>query len=299
MGCAMSAEERAALARSKQIEKNLKEDGLQAAKDIKLLLLGIIFLQPNNAFNSHVLSISGAGESGKSTIVKQMNAIVSTRTAMLFGDLSFISSIPQYPLSRPPHSLPATKLIPRSPLGAINPPKNPSIEWENIIHCDYTKPSVLANDAKTCTTLTTLFHNGVQLGNNNTFYWWPESAAHAIMFTLFTSKARALIGDLTMFMQICAICVYEARKMFLISIKGIYVLDKTWCKQKPWALQDRTQLLLPQQFEADVDIIDAHVGKSSMDRIECICDIPNANLLACRAARSLFLVVPGYQFREP
>ena len=53
MGCAMSAEERAALARSKQIEKNLKEDGIQAAKDIKLLLLG-------------------AGESGKSTIVKQM-----------------------------------------------------------------------------------------------------------------------------------------------------------------------------------------------------------------------------------
>jgi guanine nucleotide-binding protein G(o) subunit alpha len=41
MGCAMSAEERAALARSKQIEKNLKEDGIQAAKDIKLLLLGI------------------------------------------------------------------------------------------------------------------------------------------------------------------------------------------------------------------------------------------------------------------
>ena len=40
MGCAMSAEERAAQARSKQIEKNLKEDGLQAAKDIKLLLLG-------------------------------------------------------------------------------------------------------------------------------------------------------------------------------------------------------------------------------------------------------------------
>lgn len=44
MGCAMSAEERAALARSKQIEKNLKEDGLQAAKDIKLLLLGELYL---------------------------------------------------------------------------------------------------------------------------------------------------------------------------------------------------------------------------------------------------------------
>ena len=40
MGCTMSAEERAAMERSKQIEKNLKEDGLQAAKDIKLLLLG-------------------------------------------------------------------------------------------------------------------------------------------------------------------------------------------------------------------------------------------------------------------
>jgi len=52
----MSAEERAAVARSKLIEKNLKEDGIQAAKDIKLLLLG-------------------AGESGKSTIVKQMKII--------------------------------------------------------------------------------------------------------------------------------------------------------------------------------------------------------------------------------
>jgi guanine nucleotide-binding protein G(o) subunit alpha len=50
MGCAMSAEERAAVARSKLIEKNLKEDGIQAAKDIKLLLLGRILLYFNNAF---------------------------------------------------------------------------------------------------------------------------------------------------------------------------------------------------------------------------------------------------------
>ncbi|KAI0217895.1 Guanine nucleotide-binding protein G(o) subunit alpha [Lamellibrachia satsuma] len=56
MGCTMSQEERLAMERSKQIEKNLKEDGMQAAKDIKLLLLG-------------------AGESGKSTIVKQMKII--------------------------------------------------------------------------------------------------------------------------------------------------------------------------------------------------------------------------------
>lgn len=40
MGCTMSAEERSAMERSKQIEKGLKEDGIQAAKDIKLLLLG-------------------------------------------------------------------------------------------------------------------------------------------------------------------------------------------------------------------------------------------------------------------
>ena len=46
MGCAMSAEERASRARSKQIEKNLKEDGIQAAKDIKLLLLGKNGLAP-------------------------------------------------------------------------------------------------------------------------------------------------------------------------------------------------------------------------------------------------------------
>lgn len=49
----MSAEERAAQARSKQIEKNLKEDGIQAAKDIKLLLLG-----------EYTLGKRGAGRAG-------------------------------------------------------------------------------------------------------------------------------------------------------------------------------------------------------------------------------------------
>ncbi|EAA11901.3 AGAP005773-PB [Anopheles gambiae str. PEST] len=63
MGCTSSAEERAAVARSKQIERNLKEDGIQAAKDIKLLLLG-------------------AGESGKSTIVKQMKCVPNLQTCL-------------------------------------------------------------------------------------------------------------------------------------------------------------------------------------------------------------------------
>ncbi|XP_057349548.1 guanine nucleotide-binding protein G(o) subunit alpha-like [Manis pentadactyla] len=57
MDVLLSAEERAALQRSKAIEKNLKEDGISAAKDVKLLLLG-------------------AGESGKSTIVKQMKSVL-------------------------------------------------------------------------------------------------------------------------------------------------------------------------------------------------------------------------------
>jgi hypothetical protein len=48
MGCALSAEERASRARSKLIEKNLKEDGIQAAKDIKLLLLGKLLYGENH-----------------------------------------------------------------------------------------------------------------------------------------------------------------------------------------------------------------------------------------------------------
>nr|ARF06922.1 guanine nucleotide-binding protein G(i) subunit alpha [Eptatretus cirrhatus] len=56
MGCTMSAEDKAAVERSKMIDRNLKEDGEKAAREVKLLLLG-------------------AGESGKSTIVKQMKII--------------------------------------------------------------------------------------------------------------------------------------------------------------------------------------------------------------------------------
>ena len=41
MGCSLSADYRAAMERNRQIEKELKEDGMQAAKDIKLLLLGL------------------------------------------------------------------------------------------------------------------------------------------------------------------------------------------------------------------------------------------------------------------
>ncbi|CAL8338181.1 unnamed protein product [Merluccius merluccius] len=56
MGCTLSSEEKAAAERSRMIDKNLREDGDKAAREVKLLLLG-------------------AGESGKSTIVKQMKII--------------------------------------------------------------------------------------------------------------------------------------------------------------------------------------------------------------------------------
>ncbi|KAK6995106.1 guanine nucleotide-binding protein G(i) subunit alpha, partial [Biomphalaria glabrata] len=56
MGCVTSQEDKAAVERSKQIDKSLRMDGEKAAREVKLLLLG-------------------AGESGKSTIVKQMKII--------------------------------------------------------------------------------------------------------------------------------------------------------------------------------------------------------------------------------
>lgn len=53
MGCAMSQHDREAIARSKEIDRNLDQSRRQLAREVKLLLLG-------------------AGESGKSTILKQL-----------------------------------------------------------------------------------------------------------------------------------------------------------------------------------------------------------------------------------
>lgn len=40
MGCAMSADERAAKAHSKAIDRELRQEGIKTEKDVKLLLLG-------------------------------------------------------------------------------------------------------------------------------------------------------------------------------------------------------------------------------------------------------------------
>ena len=56
MGCAVSSLEKEAAERSRKIDRELAIDGEKASREVKLLLLG-------------------AGESGKSTIVKQMKII--------------------------------------------------------------------------------------------------------------------------------------------------------------------------------------------------------------------------------
>lgn len=56
MGCAVSSDDKVAQERSKAIDKSLRADGERASREVKLLLLG-------------------AGESGKSTVVKQMKII--------------------------------------------------------------------------------------------------------------------------------------------------------------------------------------------------------------------------------
>ena len=40
MGCAVSADDKAAVERSKQIDKVLRQDGEKASREVKLLLLG-------------------------------------------------------------------------------------------------------------------------------------------------------------------------------------------------------------------------------------------------------------------
>lgn len=53
MGCTVSAEDKAAAERSKMIDKNLREDGEKAAREVKLLLLGRSRLTVQNTVNNY------------------------------------------------------------------------------------------------------------------------------------------------------------------------------------------------------------------------------------------------------
>ena len=69
MGCGASQEDAELRQRNEEIEKQLKKDKLQASTEVKMLLLGKLFICWK------CLHSSGAGESGKSTILKQMKLI--------------------------------------------------------------------------------------------------------------------------------------------------------------------------------------------------------------------------------
>ncbi|KAJ8778584.1 hypothetical protein J1605_013261 [Eschrichtius robustus] len=71
MGCTLSAEDKAAVERSKMIDRNLREDGEKAAREVKLLLLGGPLLQSRcvvarllapecSAFSNHLKHVAGS-----------------------------------------------------------------------------------------------------------------------------------------------------------------------------------------------------------------------------------------------